>query len=55
MDATAAAARRLTPDRTEHYPRAFEHWPINPDVFGPPLAIDCAELDRARVEARRDD
>lgn len=45
-DAIAAQARRLTPDLTNYYPRSFEHWPCDPDVFAPPIAIDCAELER---------
>ncbi len=48
MDATAAMAKRLTPDTTDYYPRSFETWPCDPAVFAPPLAIDCADLDRGR-------
>jgi hypothetical protein len=45
-DAQAATARRMSVDPTDYYPRSFETWPVDPDVFAPPLAIDCADLDR---------
>lgn len=47
---TAQMARRMTLDPTNHYPRSCENWPINPDVFAPPIAIDCVELERRQRE-----
>lgn len=45
-DVIAAQARRLTPDLTDYYPRAFERWPVDPAVFAPQTPIDCRELAR---------
>jgi hypothetical protein len=50
-DAIAAAARGRTPDTKDYYPRSFEHWPCDPAVFAPPIAIDCDELDRRQRDA----
>ncbi len=49
LEAQAVAASRLKPDLTDYYPRSFETWPADPGIFAPPLAIDCADLDRGRV------
>lgn len=47
-ESVAQMARRMTLDPTDHYPRSFAHWPCDPDVFAPPIAIDCTELERHR-------